>query len=245
MGLISRHWAPAVVVGAVLAAIAVVFVFFRPEYHPKGEGSLIKVDMSRYPPPSDGWTWAGGQPGFRFGEHEEEWNLSGVQGAELAPARASAPRWGVAPSSVRLVDAIRVGPHDLSMIVAGTNAADRTCLGFVMTDGPVEWFCGDRLDSASALLCVVRGAQFDLNGQTFKPAWLMVVQRADVERIVVDQPPDWNEVSLGPSYWGTSELSLGQSSSDAVVTAYLREGRVRRAAVNLALPGDRVIAIPG
>ncbi len=58
----------AIVVGATLAAIAVVFVFFRPEHHPKGEDSLLKVAMSRYPAASEGWTWAGGQPGFRFGE---------------------------------------------------------------------------------------------------------------------------------------------------------------------------------
>ena len=87
---------PAVVVGAALAAIAVLFVFFRPEFHPKGEDSLLKVDMSRYPAASDGWTWARGQPGFRFGEHEEEWNLSQVQAAEVAPARAAAP--AISPS---------------------------------------------------------------------------------------------------------------------------------------------------
>ena len=119
------------IVGIALAAVATVFVFFRPAYHPKGEGSLIKVDWSLYPPPAGGWTWADGQPGFRFGEHEDQWNFSGVQAAELAPARAAARRWGVAPASVRLLNAVRLGPHDLSMVVAGTNAADRTCIGFV------------------------------------------------------------------------------------------------------------------
>jgi hypothetical protein len=58
MGLAIRHPAPIAVVAAALAATAVVFAFFRPEYHPKGEGSLIKVDMSRYPAPSDGWHMA-------------------------------------------------------------------------------------------------------------------------------------------------------------------------------------------
>jgi hypothetical protein len=245
VGLISRHWVPTVIVGAALAATAVVFVFFRPAYHRPSQGDQIKIDMSRYPAPSDGWTWPDGQPGFRFGEHEEEWNdFFQVRAAELAPARAAARRWGVDPGSVRYLDSIRIGPGDLNMIVVGTNAADRTCIGFVSHENPVEYYCPDRLAFQSGLLLLVKGQPFDLNGQTFQPAWLMGVQRADVERIVVDQPFDWNRQAIEHSYWGAWELSLGQSP-DAVVTAYLRDGRVRRAAVNLALPGDRVIPIPG
>jgi hypothetical protein len=245
VGLVSRHWAPAALVGTALVVTAVVFVFFRPAYHPHGENSLLKVDMSRYPAAGEGWTWAGGQPGFRFGEHEEEWNLSAVHAAELAPARAAARRWGVAPASVRLIDAIRIGPGDLNMIVAGTNAADHTCLGFVTPEAPVQYFCPDRLKSTSALLLVVRGAPFEMDDQTIEPAWIMGIERSDVERIVADQPPDWNQQELSRMYWGAWELSLGPSSQDAVVTVHLRDGRVRRAAVNPALPGDRVISIPG
>jgi hypothetical protein len=244
VGLIARHPAPVAVVAAALAATAVVFAFFRPQYHPKGEDSLIKVDMSRYPPPSSGWNWTGGQPGFRFGEREEEWDFSGVQAAELAPARAAARQWGVAPSSVRLLDAIRIGPGDLNMIVAGTNAADHTCIGFVTPGTPVEFYCPDRLESQSGLLLLVKSRPYQFEGQKLQPAWLMGIQRADVERIVVDQPFDRNRQAMGYSYWGAWELSLGQSP-DAVVTAYLRDGTVRRAAVNLTRPGDRVIPIPG
>jgi hypothetical protein len=249
MGLAIRHPAPIAVVAAALAATAVVFAFFRPEHHPKGEGSLIKVEMSRYPATSDGWTWPDGQPGFRFGEHEEEWNLAGVQGAELAPARAAARRWGVAPSSVRLIDAIRLGPHDLNLVVAGTNAADRTCLGFASPGAPVDFYCPERLRSQAAVLMLTRGGPVTANGTTYEPAWLTGIERSDVLRIGVDQPFDWNDVGVfdrpsGHSYWGTWELSLGPSP-DVVVTAYLRDGSVRRAAVDLTRPGDRVIPIPG
>ena len=130
------------------------------------------------------------------------------------------------------------------MILAGTNAADRTCLGFVTPDAPVDYYCPDRLRSTSALLFLVRGTPSTFEGQPLVPTFLMGIQRADVERIVVDQPFDWSGQAVGHSYWGAWELSLGQSP-DVIVTAYLRDGRVRRAAVNLALPGDRVIAIPG
>jgi len=245
VGLVSRHQAPAAVVPAVLAATVVVFTFFRPDYHSKGEDSLVKVDWSLYPPASSGWTWTGGQPGFRYGEHEEEWNdFFQVQAAELAPARAAARRWGVDPKSVRYLDSIRIGPGDLNMIVAGTNAADHTCIGFVTPDNPVDFYCPDRLESQSGLLLLVKGWPYEFEGQTFQSAWLMGIQRADVERIVVDQPFDSNRQTMGYSYWGAWDLSLGQSP-DAIVTTYLRDGRVRRTAVNLALPGDRVITIPG
>src|SRR3954467_7427535 len=89
--LLSRHPLSISIVLAALAACAGVFLFARPQYHPpQPEGSLFKVDMSRYPTASSGWRWSNGQPGFRFHMHEEEWNLSGVQAAELAPARAAA-----------------------------------------------------------------------------------------------------------------------------------------------------------
>jgi len=237
---------PAVVIGAALASIAVVFAFFRPEFHPEGEGGPLKVDMSRYPPPSEGWTWPNGQPGFRYGQHEEEWyGVLQVQAAELAPARAAARRWGVDPNSVRLVDGIRIGPGDLNMIVAGTNAANHTCLGFVTPDAPVEYFCPSRLRSTSALVLLVEGAPFEMNDRTIEPAWLMGVQRADVDRIVVDQPPDWEQLQLEHSYWGAWNLSLGPSGNNAVVYAYLQDGRVGQSTVRLRRSGDHVIAIPG
>jgi hypothetical protein len=249
VGLLVRHPAPAAVVLAALAVTAVVFVFFRPEYHPKGENSFVKVDWSDYPPASDDWTWSAGQPGFRFGEHEDEWNFSGMEPADLAAARTAARRWGVSSASVRLLYAIRLGPHDLNMVVAGTNAADRTCLGFVMQDEPVEYRCGERLDSEAVLLLLTRAGPSNANGMTYEPASVAGIERADVTRIVVDQPPDWNDVSVfdrpsGHSYWGAWELSLGPSP-DAIVTAYLSDGSVRRAAVDLARPGDRIIPIPG
>ena len=130
------------------------------------------------------------------------------------------------------------------MIVAGTNAADHTCLGFVTPDDPVQYYCPDRLASESALVLLVRGTPYETDGKTLTPAWLLGIQRADVTRVTVDQPPDWNQLDLPATYWGTWDLSLGHSN-DAVVTVHLRNGRVRRAAVDLTRPGDRVIPIPG
>jgi hypothetical protein len=248
VGLPARHPAPVAVVAAALAVTVAVFAFFRPQYHPKGENSLVKVDWSLYPPASSGWTWAGGQPGFRFGEHEEEWNFSGVQAAELAPARAAARRWGVAPASVRLLNAIRLGPHDLSLVVAGTNAADNTCIGFVTPREPVMYFCPPHLASQSGFVLAV-SRTWVVDGVTSHPAWLVGIARGDVGRVTIDQPSDWNNERVfdaaDGSYWGTWVLSLADSGRPATVTVYREIGEVASATIGVRTQGERVIAIPG
>jgi hypothetical protein len=248
VGLVSRHPAPGAVVAAALAATAVVFDFFRPQYHPKGEDSLVKVDGSLYPPASSGWNWAGGQPGFRFGEHEEKWNFSEVQAAELAPARAAARRWGVAPPSVRLIGAMRLGPHDLNMIVAGTNAADKTCIGFVTPSAPAEYFCPPRLGSQSGFVLAMPRS-WQSGGVLRHPAWLLGVVRADVTRVGVDQRLEWEDETVldaaNGSYWGTWELSLADFGRSATVTVYRKDGKVTSRTVDVQTRGDRVIPIPG
>jgi len=248
MSLLARHPAPVAVVAAALAATALVFGFFRPEYRPEGEGGRVEVDWTRYPPASEGWTWAGGQPGFRFGQHEDEWNFSGVQGAELAPARAAARRWGVAPASVRLLDAIRLGPHDLSLVVAGTNAANHTCLGFVTPREPVEYFCPPRLRPQSGLVLAV-SRTWATGGAVRHPAWLIGVSRGDVARVTVDQPPDWNGETVldtaNGSYWGTWVLSLADSGRPAEVKVYRTDGKVASETVGVRTQGGRITEIPG
>ncbi len=215
------------------------FTFFRPEYHPKGENSLVKVNWSLYPPASSGWTWANGQPGFRFGEHADKWPSAGFTAAELAPGRTAARRWGVAPASVRLLDAIRIGPQDVNMIVAGTDAADHTCIGFVTPSNPVEYACPERLGLQSAFVFLTHGVA---------SPWLLGIARADVTRIVVAQPPNWTDQTVFSreqgSFWGTWELSLAESPN-VKVTAYLDDGRVRSVVLDPGRPGDRVIPIPG
>jgi hypothetical protein len=67
MAFLARYPLSASVVLAALAATASVFLFARPQYHPKGEGSLVKLDLTKYPPASHGWRWDA-PPGFRFGE---------------------------------------------------------------------------------------------------------------------------------------------------------------------------------
>jgi hypothetical protein len=240
----ARHPVSSAIVLAALAATAAVFLFARPEYHSPNEDSLVEIDLSKYPPAAEGWRWANGQPGFRFGEDEEKWNPSEVRAAELAPARAAAQRWGVSPDTVRLLAAMRLGPDDLSMIVAGTNTADQTCLGFVRPKDAVSFYCPDRLGPQSAFVLVTTRGPY--GSDTAHPTFLTGVARADVTRVVVDQPPDWpNGVAYDRkqgSLWGTFELSLSDSRNIRV-KVYGAHGLIATAPLDLTQPGDLLIPI--
>ena len=248
MTLLARHPLSSALVLGVLAATAAVFVFARPQYHPDKPCCLVEIELSRYPAASDGWRWADGQPGFRFGEDEDAWNPSQVKPAELTAVRAAARRWGVAPASVRVISAIRLGPNDLSMIVAGTNAADKTCLGFVTPSQPTIFYCPPRLGSQSAFVLVTTRAPFEANGVTSQPTFLRGIVRSDVTRVVVNQPQsgpnagiyDRNQGSL----WGTFELSL--STGQEIDLKVGREGgAVRTIRIDQTEPGDRLIQVSG
>ena len=78
---------------AAIGTIAALFVFARPQYYEPHPGKTI--DLSGYPAPAHGWTWQDGQPGYRFGEKEQDWNLAQLKPAELAPVRAAAARLGM------------------------------------------------------------------------------------------------------------------------------------------------------
>jgi hypothetical protein len=247
--LLARHPFPSSIVLAAFAATACVFLFARPEYHPPNQGGLLQLDLSKYPPASEGWRWADGQPGFRFGEDKEVWNIAKVKSSELASARTSAGPAGVDPKSIRFLEATRLGPGDLSLIVAGTEArGDGTCLGFVTPSRASTFYCRDTLADASAFLLVTTRGPFEADGKTVQPTFLTGIARGDVTRVVVDQRPDWPNAGVYDrkqgSLWGTFELSL--SDSRAVrVSVYGRNGLMARVPLNVTTPRDLLVKIPG
>jgi hypothetical protein len=244
MALLARYPVSASVVCAALAATAAVFLFARPQYHPAGEDSLVELDLSKYPPASQAWHWDA-QPGFRFGEDEDKWNLSHVKPAELAPVRGAARRNAIAPASVRVLDAIRLAPGDLSLIVAGTNAADETCLGFA-TPSSTSFSCPPDLADRSAFVLVTTRSSFESGGQTIHPTFLTGVVSGDVTRVVVNQPDDWPNTGIYShklgSPWGTFELSLSNGKG-IDVTVYRESGGPKTVHIDETTPGDRLVAI--
>jgi hypothetical protein len=248
VALLARHPLPSAMVLAVLAAVAAVFAFARPEYHAQNRGTKIKLDLSKYPPASHRWQWADGQPGFRFGHDEDKWNLSQVKPAELSPVRSAARRWGVAPKSVRVISAIRLGPDDLSMIVAGTNAGDKTCLGFVTPTHATAFYCPPRLGAQSAFVLVTTRAPFEVKGVTSLPTFLTGIASGDVTRVVVNQPQNWRNTGIYDrkrgSPWGTFELSLS-TGRDIDLLVYRQGGAVQTVHIDETEPGERLIQVSG
>ena len=68
------------------AATGAVFVFARPEYRPPSGGR--QVSLAKFGAPAEGWKWADGQPGFRFGDREADWNISLLR-PSVRPSRVS------------------------------------------------------------------------------------------------------------------------------------------------------------
>jgi hypothetical protein len=244
MAALARYPLSISLVLAAFAATAAVFLFARPQYHPKGEGGEIEVDLSKYPPASQGWHWDA-QPGFRFGEDEDKWNISGVKPAELAAARSVARRNGIASATLRVIAAIRLGPGDLSMIVAGTNAADNTCIGFV-TPSEKSFYCPPRLDPQSAFVLMITRPAFEGDPANAQPTFLTGITRADVRRVIVNQPQDWPNAGIYDrelgSPWGTFELSL-MDGRDIDITVVRADGESPTVHIDETTPGDRVIPI--
>jgi hypothetical protein len=249
MAFLARYPLSSSVVLAALAATASVFLFARPHYHPPNQGQEVKLDLSKYPPATDGWTWEHGQPGFRFGDDDNAWNVSQVKPAELSSARGAARRWGVAPGSVRLISAIRLGPGDLSMIVAGTNAADRTCLGFVTPSKAPSFYCGARLDRVAAFILVNTRSSYLSGEGTVHPTFFTGIARSDVTRVVVEQRPDyWPSVAVYDrqtgSLWGTVEVSFSDWQP-VTMSVFGKQGLIAAPEVRVTKAGDGLVTIPG
>src|SRR5205814_10500824 len=115
---------------ATVAETSAVYAFARHEYHPPYRGR--QVSLAKFEPPAERWTWEDGQPGFRFGDHEADWNISQLRPSELARVSAAASRFGVDPQSVRPLHAQRLAPHDLLVLVSGSGRSGKTCLGAVV-----------------------------------------------------------------------------------------------------------------
>jgi hypothetical protein len=197
--------AVAVLVGARLYA--------WPVYRPPGQGSEVKPAWSEAPvnaAGARGWTWAGGTPGFQLGHDEAGWNFSLLKADELAPARAAAARQGVDPDSLRILQASRTGPHDLALLVAGTDGSGRTCVGAGVPRRPLEFTCPPHLGRQVAFVSADAMPTYE-SGQY--PVSLLGAVRGDVTRVEVSAPGYVQTVyrRQGNPTWGTFSANYGAS----------------------------------
>lgn len=158
MAFLLRHRLAAAVVGlAVAATVAVLLLALPQSTAPKQ--SLTKSTVPSYVVRADhGWTWAHGVPGFRFGHDESRWNYAKIQPADLATLRLAAPAAGVDPRSLRVLDAARVnGRAKPYLLVAGSDARSRTCIGAQPGSAPVRFLCAKQL--AGHLAVVIAAPQ--------------------------------------------------------------------------------------
>jgi hypothetical protein len=250
------------IVFVAIACVTGVFLFARPAYNPS-RGEVIRGDQ--YEAPEQGWQWADGTPGFQFGQDEEQWNLSRLGSTELAGARAAAPRFGVEPASLRPLQTLRLGLHDLSVIVAGHGASGRTCLAFIVPRAPVSFTCPTI--QVGFVVVAARPAFATRSGRGF-PFFLMGLSRGEVSRVVVTTPSMSETVhrdgsstfvpvsrqtvyQRGDGWWGTFSLTQTNSYRKAVpekpwrvrIDFYGEKGLLASQSLALNGPGDRVVAV--
>jgi hypothetical protein len=207
--VLARYRLSISIVLAAFAATGAVFAFARPEYHPPNGGR--QVSLAKFEAPAEGWTWEKGQPGFRFGDHEADWNISRLRPSELARASAAASRFGVDPQSVRPLHTQRLAPHDLLVLVSGSGRSGKTCLGAVVPRGPVAFVCAPKLGPQVAFVTVAAKSWPGFRRRHVFPLFVMGVARADVERVDLTAPGFGTEpiYAREGGWWGTFEASPG------------------------------------
>jgi hypothetical protein len=255
-------------VAVVIVSLAGVFLFARPEYRPTVQGEAISG--TAFPAPVAGWTWPDGGPGFTFGEDEAHWNFSRVRPSELAPLRTEAGSADVSPASLRVLQAQRLGPGDLSVFAAGREQDGRTCIGVQIPERRARFYCPGAVGSrrlGDQVGIVVGSARPETAPRRF-PLFLIGMTRADVVRVVVSSPTfstvhhrdgrvttksvDSQVVyRRGNGWWGAFSDTPGVGYRSKVpreawrarVDFYGADGLLARLRVRLAGSGDRIYAV--
>lgn len=208
--MILQHRLAVLVVGAALAVLGA-RIYDWPVDRP-AHGSALKLAWSEAPVLSSGargWTWPHGTPGYELGHDEAHWNLSLLRPEELARADAVARRRGV--QDLRVLNASRTGPHDVSILVAGADATGATCVGALVPRHPLALTCQPALGPRVALVAV--DARAPMGGGLY-PVTLVGVVRGDVTRVEVGAPGFAQTLyrrGAGNPSWGTFSVALAPS----------------------------------
>jgi hypothetical protein len=265
--LLRYRLSAAIVLGALLATGAV-FLFARPKYTSMNE---VSINMSKFPAPSEasggqGWTWPTRTPGFRPGQKEEGIELSGVGPAQLESARVAASSAGIDPNSLRVLRSMQwapgsdAGPAEpvtggtFTLFITGSNKSGKTCVGVVMPNTKVSFFCPDtpgahRLGSQLAFV-FARVRRYQSHAHALDYLVLIGVARGDVSRIVLSQPGFYDilyEHSFG--WWGTFEMGVavgpraGNHLRQTTLRLYGKRGLIETVPIRFTRPGMRLIAL--
>lgn len=255
MGLAARHPLSVAIVGAALAAVGAVFLFARPQYHPKGEDSLVNIPAKQ--PAADasgaaGWVWPDGVPGWEAGETFGDYNVSGVQPVELDAARLAAARNVLDAEGVRVVVSSRPNLRGVLAILAAptldtVTTPTTTCLGAVLEEpAPVRWLCpsasGEVSDLAQSRVLVAAAAYRPPPvGDSQATLYLVGVARGDVRRVVLSAPGlEPQPLYARKDTWGQFEAATDVPRGPVRLAIYGSNGLVETLPLELR-PGEQRI----
>jgi hypothetical protein len=245
--LLLQHRLLIAIVTLALAVTAGVFLFARPEYRDPTPGKALVFPEAKAP--AHGWSWEDKTPGFHFGEHNGEWNVSRLLPRELG-ATPGLRNLGV----LQVLRTSQTGRPQVLLV--GADASGRTCLGIQLHRGPVSSVCPPELDRVVGV--VVSEAE------PHNAMFLMGISRADVTRVTVEALGQTYVDHTGPkpvvrpfgaqtvytrasvSWWGTFVQATAQPGPwHARVRFYGAHGRLASTDVRFRRPGDQfVLATP-
>jgi hypothetical protein len=238
---VLQHRLAVAVVALAFVATGSVFLFARPEYRDPTPGKALVFKEAK--PPAQGWTWEDGTPGFHFGEHHGEWNVSRLLPRELAPA-----------AGLRNVGVLQVSRTQLhgrpQVLLAAANGSGRTCLGIQLRHGRVSFVCPPALDRIVGVVVA--------EAQSHNAMFLMGISRADVTRVTVEAPGETYVDHTGSkpvvrpfgaqtvytrasaNWWGTFFQATAQPGPwHAHVVFYGAHGRLASTYVRFRRPGEQ------
>lgn len=251
MVLFARHPISLAIVLVAVAAVAGVFVFARPGYHPH-DGDLISAPAK--PPANDasgaaGWVWPDGTPGWEVGYTYKGFNVAGVQAVEIQAAQLAAARDVLDASKVRVLDSVRPGKAGVLAIVAAPTLYQtpvRTCLAAVLVgDAPVRWQCPGSTPSSTDLArspVFVAAAVVDwrISGANRSVLFLVGVARGDVSEVVLHArgflAPE--TIYTRGTTWGQFDMSITDPGRTARLEIFGRRGHLETLTLNVA-PGQQ------
>lgn len=247
----AQHPLSAAIVAIAFLTVGAVFLFARPQFHPKGEGSEVRIPANE--PAVDasgaaGWAWPDGLPGWRVGETFDGYDAAGLREVELRAAESAAARRNLDASDIRVLASTRASASGvLAILVAqrSDSTPAETCLGTMLSGpAPVRWFCpgtGPRRNDLANVYVLVAAAADPLTSSAGRTVVTAVgVARGDVARVVLtgtgEEP---QRIYTRGSTWGQFEIAH-TVAPDARLEVYNGSELVDTVRLDLA-PGEQRI----
>jgi hypothetical protein len=231
-----HHRLAVAIVGIGVFATVGVFTFARPQYRAAGSGGKV-LHFAEATPPSRGWTWNDPTPGFHFGEHHNDWNISLLKPREV-------------PTEVGVLAASRIDQVTRPEVIYSKG----NCIGVQPSSSPRRVLCAPHTPAVIIAqaprpipnqeppgynMFITGVVRSDVTRVTVRTRKSTFVDMRSGKRIVRQFPPQVVYDSKTPSWWGSFQASTFQPVRwDALVVVYGKHGKLASLRIRFTKPGE-------